>query len=229
MRAAVFTGVGGPDVVTIVRRSIPAPAHGEVLVRIHASAMNRADVLQRQGKYPPPPGAPPDVGGLELELDSGVGRDHQLVIREGAVGVVVAPQPLLAGRFDPQRLAFQRGEARLAGRAAFAGVVGEDDAEDEEQGREDRQQAANPELQAAAAEQLARLGPALGAVAAHDVEQRKRDRDHEDRGGEGADPKQGVDLVSARGVRRQSAAILFTRGGAAACGHLRAADLYSPP
>jgi putative PIG3 family NAD(P)H quinone oxidoreductase len=66
MRAAVFTGIGGPEVIRVEQRPIPQPAHGEVLIRVHASAMNRADVLQRQGRYPPPPGAPLDVGGLEL-------------------------------------------------------------------------------------------------------------------------------------------------------------------
>lgn len=66
MRAAVFTGAGGPDVIRVEERPVLAPGHGEVLVRVHASAMNRADVLQRQGRYPPPPGAPSDVAGLEL-------------------------------------------------------------------------------------------------------------------------------------------------------------------
>ena len=66
MRAAVYAGAGGPEVIHVERRPIPQPEHGEVLIRVHASAMNRADVLQRQGRYPPPPGAPPDVGGMEL-------------------------------------------------------------------------------------------------------------------------------------------------------------------
>lgn len=66
MRAAVFVGTGGPEVIRVERRPIPQPAHGEVLVRVHASAMNRADVLQRLGRYPPPTGAPADIGGLEL-------------------------------------------------------------------------------------------------------------------------------------------------------------------
>ena len=55
----------------------------------------------------------------QVELDRGVDRDDQLVIGEGFVGVVVAPQPLLAGRLDPQRL----GLRRLRGRPApVAGV-----------------------------------------------------------------------------------------------------------
>jgi NADPH2:quinone reductase len=66
MRVAVFTGTGGPDVIRIEQRPVPDPGHGEVLVRVHASAMNRADVLQRQGRYPPPAGASPDVAGMEF-------------------------------------------------------------------------------------------------------------------------------------------------------------------
>lgn len=44
----------------------PAPAAGEVLVRVRASALNRADLLQRRGQYPAPPGAPADIPGLEI-------------------------------------------------------------------------------------------------------------------------------------------------------------------
>ena len=66
MRALVITAHGGPEVLVIDQRAIPMPAAGEVLVRVHGSAMNRADVLQRQGRYPPPPGAPADVPGLEI-------------------------------------------------------------------------------------------------------------------------------------------------------------------
>lgn len=66
MRAAVITKPGGPDVLEIHERATPAPAAGEILVRVHASALNRADLLQRQGQYPAPPGAPPDIPGLEF-------------------------------------------------------------------------------------------------------------------------------------------------------------------
>ena len=77
MRAAVITRPGGPEVLEIQDRPIPAPGRGEVLVRVHASALNRADLLQRDGKYPAPPGAPPDIPGLEFagevaELGAGV-------------------------------------------------------------------------------------------------------------------------------------------------------------
>src|SRR3954449_9392359 len=44
----------------------PEPAKGEILVRVHAAGLNGADILQRKGAYPAPPGSPPDIPGLEL-------------------------------------------------------------------------------------------------------------------------------------------------------------------
>ena len=67
MRAAVLTGVGGPDVLAVREAPRPSPAAGEVLVRVHTSALNRADLLQRAGRYPAPPGAPADIGGIEFD------------------------------------------------------------------------------------------------------------------------------------------------------------------
>jgi putative PIG3 family NAD(P)H quinone oxidoreductase len=66
MKAVVFTGKGGPEVVEVRELPDPAPARGEVLVRVRAAALNRADLLQRRGLYPPPPGFREDVPGLEL-------------------------------------------------------------------------------------------------------------------------------------------------------------------
>jgi putative PIG3 family NAD(P)H quinone oxidoreductase len=66
MRAAVITRAGGPEVLEIQNRPMPEPREGEILVRVHASALNRADLLQREGNYPAPPGAPPDIPGLEF-------------------------------------------------------------------------------------------------------------------------------------------------------------------
>ncbi|HEX5520078.1 MAG TPA: NAD(P)H-quinone oxidoreductase, partial [Longimicrobiaceae bacterium] len=63
--AAVITRPGGPDVLEIHERPTPAPGHEQILVRVRASALNRADLLQRRGGYPAPPGAPADVPGLE--------------------------------------------------------------------------------------------------------------------------------------------------------------------
>src|SRR5207237_4265192 len=56
---------GGPDVLRLVTRDMPVPGDGEVLVRVAAAGVNRPDILQRLGKYPPPPGASP-VPGLEI-------------------------------------------------------------------------------------------------------------------------------------------------------------------
>jgi putative PIG3 family NAD(P)H quinone oxidoreductase len=64
MRAVIASEPGGPEVLTVVEREDPTPGPGQVLVRVAATAVNRADTLQRQGFYPPPPGAS-DVLGLE--------------------------------------------------------------------------------------------------------------------------------------------------------------------
>jgi NADPH2:quinone reductase len=66
MKAVVITGAGGPEVLEM--RDVPQPQAqaGEVLVRVRATALNRADVLQRQGRYPAPPGVPRDIPGLEF-------------------------------------------------------------------------------------------------------------------------------------------------------------------
>ncbi|WP_210496767.1 NAD(P)H-quinone oxidoreductase [Microvirga antarctica] len=65
MRAIIADGKGGPEVLKLVQRPVPTPAEGEILVKIEAAGINRPDVVQRQGSYPPPPGAP-DILGLEL-------------------------------------------------------------------------------------------------------------------------------------------------------------------
>src|SRR5437868_1689419 len=66
MKAAVITRPGGPEVLEVQDRPQPQPSGEDVLVRVHASALNRADLLQREGKYPAPPGSPPDIPGLEF-------------------------------------------------------------------------------------------------------------------------------------------------------------------
>jgi putative PIG3 family NAD(P)H quinone oxidoreductase len=66
MKAVRFTGKGGPEVVELAEVDAPKPSRGEVLVRVRAAAMNRADLLQRRGLYPPPPGFREDIPGLEL-------------------------------------------------------------------------------------------------------------------------------------------------------------------
>jgi putative PIG3 family NAD(P)H quinone oxidoreductase len=66
MRAAIITRPGGPDVIQIREVERPVPRAGEVLVRVRASALNRADILQRLGRYPAPPGWPADIPGIEV-------------------------------------------------------------------------------------------------------------------------------------------------------------------
>jgi putative PIG3 family NAD(P)H quinone oxidoreductase len=64
MRAIVATEPGGPEVLTVTDLPDPAPGPGEVLLDVAAAGLNRADLLQRQGLYPPPPGAS-DIIGME--------------------------------------------------------------------------------------------------------------------------------------------------------------------
>jgi NADPH:quinone reductase-like Zn-dependent oxidoreductase len=66
MRAIVFTGAGGAEVMELTERQDPVPGSDEVLVAATHSGINPADVSQRAGNYPPPPGAPADVPGLEV-------------------------------------------------------------------------------------------------------------------------------------------------------------------
>ena len=65
MNAIEIAAPGGPQVLRLVRRPVPRPDRHEVLVRVRAAGVNRPDVLQRRGAYPPPPGAS-DIPGLEL-------------------------------------------------------------------------------------------------------------------------------------------------------------------
>jgi putative PIG3 family NAD(P)H quinone oxidoreductase len=76
MKAAVITRPGGPEVLDIQQRPVPSPGAGEILVRVHASALNRADLHQRDGNYPAPPGSPADIPGLEFAGEvAAVGAD----------------------------------------------------------------------------------------------------------------------------------------------------------
>jgi NADPH2:quinone reductase len=65
MTAIGMTAPGGPEVLVPVTRPLPVPDDGEILLRVHAAGVNRPDLMQRQGKYPPPPGAS-DIIGLEI-------------------------------------------------------------------------------------------------------------------------------------------------------------------
>ncbi|PKU26367.1 NAD(P)H-quinone oxidoreductase [Telmatospirillum siberiense] len=65
MQCVEISTPGGPEVLRVASRPVPRPGPGEVLIRVAAAGVNRPDVAQRMGKYPPPPGAP-DLPGLEI-------------------------------------------------------------------------------------------------------------------------------------------------------------------
>jgi NADPH:quinone reductase len=66
MRAAIITRAGGPEVLEIRHVPRPVPGANEVTVRVRATALNRADLLQRRGMYPAPAGSPADIPGMEM-------------------------------------------------------------------------------------------------------------------------------------------------------------------
>jgi NADPH2:quinone reductase len=87
---------GGPEVLQPVERPVPKPGPGEVLIRVEAAGVNRPDVMQRLGFYPPPPGAP-TIPGLEVAgTIVGGGRDGErvcaLVAGGGYAQYCVAPE-----------------------------------------------------------------------------------------------------------------------------------------
>ncbi len=103
MIAIEITQPGGPEVLRAVQRPVPQPAPGEVLIRVEAAGVNRPDVLQRRGHYPPPPGAS-DIPGLEVagtivDVGGNVDRWHvndrvcALVAGGGYAEYCVAPAP----------------------------------------------------------------------------------------------------------------------------------------
>ncbi len=66
MRAIVFGGAGGNEVVSLEERPDPAPSGDDVLVAVRYAGLNPADLAQRAGRYPAPPGSPQDVPGIEV-------------------------------------------------------------------------------------------------------------------------------------------------------------------
>ena len=79
MKAVIITRAGGPEVLEVQDRPAPLPGIGQIRVRVHASALNRADLLQRAGNYPVPAGSPADIAGMEYagEVDA-LGEGVQL-------------------------------------------------------------------------------------------------------------------------------------------------------
>jgi len=91
MRAITLTGFGGPEVMTLSEIDPPSPGAGQVLIRTVAAGVNRADLLQRQGHYPPPPGTS-EIIGLEVS-------GHVAEVGDGVQGWAVGEPcvALLAG------------------------------------------------------------------------------------------------------------------------------------
>lgn len=89
MRAVRITAPGGPEVLQLVEVPRPRPEPHQLLVRVHAAGVNRADVLQRLGPYPAPPGSPPDIPGLEFagEVERGA-ADRSWKSGERVMGLV---------------------------------------------------------------------------------------------------------------------------------------------
>jgi putative PIG3 family NAD(P)H quinone oxidoreductase len=72
MRAVIITRPGGPEVLDVQERPKPEPGVGQIRVRVRASALNRADLMQREGNYPVPPGVTAEISGMEYagEVDA---------------------------------------------------------------------------------------------------------------------------------------------------------------
>ena len=103
MKAVAITAPGAPEVLRVIERPDPVPGPGEVLIQVAAAGVNRPDVLQRHGAYPPPPGAS-DLPGLEVAgrvRATGEGVDGwrvgdrvcALVSGGGYASLCVAPAP----------------------------------------------------------------------------------------------------------------------------------------
>ena len=94
MRYIECVGPGGPEVLHVAEGPRPEPRAGEVLIRVEAAGVNRPDVLQRQGRYPPPPGASPILG-LEVAGTSVATGERlcALVPGGGYAEYCVVPEP----------------------------------------------------------------------------------------------------------------------------------------
>ncbi len=90
MRAVVLEETGGPEVVRIKNAPVPDPSPDDIRVRIGAFGINRADILQRRGMYPAPPGSPADIPGLEYAgvVDAVGANVEGLSVDDRVMGIV---------------------------------------------------------------------------------------------------------------------------------------------
>src|SRR2546426_11701397 len=108
MRAIVVKQPGGPEVLQLGEVPDPQPREGDLIVRVRAAGVNRADLHQRLGRYPPPPGEPDTIGleiAGEVERPAGGGKPRRPGVgrppRRGPPGKGRASAP--PTRPDPQR------------------------------------------------------------------------------------------------------------------------------
>src|SRR5271154_6142029 len=115
MRAIVIREPGDPDVLEIREVPLPEPSRGEVRVRVRATAVNRADILQRLGKYPAPTGSPAHIPGMEIagEVDALGDGVTELAIGDRVLGLVGG------GSYAEYVVVHARGLARLGGVMPF--------------------------------------------------------------------------------------------------------------
>src|SRR5205823_13446090 len=90
MKAVIITRPGGPEVLEIQDRPKPEPSLGQIRVRVTASALNRADLLQREGNYPVPAGYPADISGMQYagEVDALGAGASMWKIGERVMGII---------------------------------------------------------------------------------------------------------------------------------------------
>lgn len=121
MQAIVISKPGGPEVLTLVERPDPEPSRGEVRVRVRATAVNRADLLQRMGAYPAPTDAPADIPGLEIagEVDAVGPGVERFVVGDRVFGLVGG------GGYAERVVSHERALARIPDGMSFeeAGAV----------------------------------------------------------------------------------------------------------
>jgi putative PIG3 family NAD(P)H quinone oxidoreductase len=86
VKAIVISRFGGPEVLELREVDTPTPGRGEARVRVRATAVNRADLLQRAGAYPAPPDAPADIPGLEFAGEIDALGDGAAAVSDLAVG-----------------------------------------------------------------------------------------------------------------------------------------------